>query len=383
MMLSATAIDSPTNPWVFVAWFGCLCGIYFFGQGLLLLRTRQRKNTIANIHDAQPGPISVAGRIECAGTPNGTLNAPLSGKPCFYYRATAWRQEEPASDNSWEIVAEETQGKPFILNDLPGNEGSGNTTSENHQPGRNELQNRELRNYKSILVDPHGAHVDLPRDTHEEYGKTLLATFTDIPPSLESFLKRNKVGTSAALRVEECLLPPGAEIFVHGIAIANPELAKSASRSPRERRKHPREVSVKSASTLPNPQAPQVIQLSPEPAHRPAAEMTMQSRVAAALNLARAKSPEPAPNPLHIPSISVVAETQARAEVQAPAPTSPQPMPPALIVRQQDGSRFTISYRNLPTPTPSSLRRALAFLTAGPLLTAASAYALLTILGVL
>ena len=390
MTLSATAIDTPPNPWVFVAWFGCLCGIYLFGQGLVLLRRRQQKRSIARIRNAKTGPIFVGGWAE--GTD--TLSAALSGKPCFYYRATVWRQQNSASDDSWEIVAEETQAKSFVLNDVSKNEVSKNENADKDTSG-------------CILVDPRGAQIDLLRDTYEEYGKTLLATFTDIPSGLDAFLKKNKVDTSAALRVEEYLLRPGAEIFVQGLAVANPALARSGEPASQNKKQLPQEASAKTAASAPNPVPPQVIHLSPKSASRPATEMTMQSRVAAALALARTKSPATAaPNPLHIPSISVaVAEgnaahsethiqTQAHRHPfskedqrgQAPAvtaPAVPQLAQPPLVVRQQDGSRFTISYRNLPSCTPSSLRRASAFLVAGPLIAFASVYLLLTILGLL
>src|SRR4029077_1330434 len=102
------------------------------------------------------------------------------------------------------------------------------------------------------------------------------------------------------------------------------------------------------------------------------------------------------PNPLHIPSISVaVAETnrdrpeaQAQAEnrhgakaSEVTAPAVPELPQPPLVVRQKDGSRFTISHRNQPAPAPASIRRASACLVAGPLVTVASTYMLLTILG--
>jgi len=389
MTLPANAIDAPVNPWVFVAWFGCLCGVYLFGQGVMLLRRRRHTSVAERIRDAKAGPIFVGG---CAqGT--GTLSAALSGKLCFYYRATVWRQEDPSRDDSWEIVAEETRGEPFVLSDVSNIVPSKNAKTEHDKSG-------------CILVDPRSAHVDLPRDTYEEYGKTLLATFTDIPSGVDAFLKKNKVDTSAALRVEEYLLAPGAEVFVHGFAIANPALAKSGKPAHQEKRKLPRDVSAKTGASGPEPVAPQVIHLSAESANRPAVEMTMQSRVAAALALAaRGQTPQTASaNPLHIPSISVavtetnpaLAETKIQTHVhrhafseenqqkQAPALAalkSQQPSQPLLFVRQQNGSRFTISYRNLPAPTPSSVRRAAAFLAAGPLMTMASIYLLLTILG--
>jgi hypothetical protein len=377
MTLLGTIIDSRSTPWIFVAWFGCLCGIYLFGQGLLLLRHRRQASPLAKIADAKAGPVLVGGWAE--GTD--ILSSPITGKPCFYSRATLWRQEEPANDDSWEVVAEETKGRPFLLSDRSARDGSERGKSGRILSGR-------------ILIDPRGAHVDLPRDSYEEYGKTLLATLTDIPPGLDAFLKRNKVDASAAIRVGEYLLAPGAEIFVHGVAVANPALARSSEPSSLEKNKKP---AGKTALPAPHPVAAQVIRLSPEPANRPASEMTMQSRVAAALALARAhSSPAIAPNPLHIPSISVAVAEANRGRPAAPAraenkhgpkasevtaPAVPEPPQPPLVIRQKDGSRFTISYRYQPASTPASIRRASAFLAAGPLVAVASAYMLLTILG--
>jgi hypothetical protein len=367
MMLPATAINSSANPWVFVAWFGCLCGAYIFGQGLLLSRRRGRTSVLTKIRAARPGPILVGGSAEGAMT----LHAIFSGKPCFYYRTAVWRQEDPAREDSWENVAEETQGKPFILNDRSG----------------------------CILVDPRSAVIDLQRDTYEEYGKTLLATGTDVPPALEQFLERNKIDTSAALRVEEYLIPPGAEIFVQGCAAANPDLPVAGT-PPRQKKVTPRDGAGKDPASPTKFALSQIIHLSPEPPVTPAAEMTMQSRVAAALALARAQSSDTTvQNPLHIPSISVaVAEAGAgnlkpRSEekihdkqeqqqpgIMASAAQTDRPQPP-LVLRQQDGSRFAISYRSPSGEGASSVRRAAALLLAGPLITLASAYFLLTNLG--
>jgi len=210
MTFPATVIESLTNPWVFVAWLGCLCGIYLFGQGLLLLRHRRQTSPLTKIVDAKAGPILVGGWAE--GTE--TLRSPISGKPCFYFRATLWRQEDPAKADSWEVVAEEARGKPFLLSDK--------AVADLAEKPERDLSDRALTGRifsGQILVDPRGANVDLPRDTYEEYGKTLLATLTDIPPGLDAFLKRNKVDASAAVRVEEYLLVPGAEVFVRGGAI--------------------------------------------------------------------------------------------------------------------------------------------------------------------
>lgn len=359
--LLASAMDSQPNPLAFLAWFGCLCGIYIFGQGLFMLRRarRERMSAVSTIRDAGPGLLHVGGLTE--GDP--TLLAAVSGKSCFYYRATVWRQEDSTQDDAWEKAAEETMSKPFVLNDTTGR----------------------------ILVDPGGAEVDMPRDTHEEYGKTLLATHTDIPARLEDFLTRNKVDTRTALRVEEYLIPLGAEVFVYGMKTKNSNIpAITGVPAPTMRA-----ASSKSPAAEPKPVTQQIIHLSSNSRTTPAAEMTMQSRLAAALTLARGTTSEArstetrSPLPLTIPSISVsveerVEETKTQgALVPPPLHTSaPKMPPPPFVLRQsQDDSPFTISYRSQDTADSSSSRRAIALLAVGPLLSLASTYCLFVTFG--
>jgi len=354
--LLASAIDSPPNPSAFLAWFGCLCGIYVFGQGVFLLRRKRRggNGTACAIREARVGALQVSGSVE--GVP--PLTAPVSGKTCFYYRATVWRQEDPDLDDSWVSVAEETMSKPFVLNDATGR----------------------------ILVEPRGAVVTLPHDTYEEYGKTLLATHTDIPVALEKFLVRHKVETGAALRVEESLIAPGAEVYVTGLSTLNPETRKAtaevAGKEQVSQTKKPPESVTK-------PIAPQIIQLS-QPRVVPAGEMTMQSRVAAALTLSRGKATEENPvAPLTAQSISVAVEPHD--EVRAYMPKEERGVqeekslavaPPAFVLgRPQDGTPFTISHRNQPVAEAPSGTRAFAFLITGPILTAGSLYFLLANFG--
>jgi hypothetical protein len=337
--LLASALEPQLNPLTFLAWFGGLSGIYIFGQGILILRRRHgaQVSPVSAIRDAGPGLLQVCGSAE--GYP--TLSAAVSGKPCFYYRATVWRQEDAAEDDSWKNVAEETRSKAFVLNDSTGR----------------------------ILVDPRGAEVDWPRDTYEEYGKTLLATHTDIPVALEEFLARNNVKTGAALRVEEYLISPGAEVFVYGMKAGNKDFRAATSLLSPARKDSP---------AAPPPVSPQVIQLSPAPRVVPAVEMTMQSRVAAALTLARANPSGSKPTgPFMVPSISVaVQEPVARHEEQPKKPAAIVP-PPFVLRQPQDGSPFTISYRGHPATASYSSGKAVALLLAGILLTLTSAHFLL------
>ena len=339
--LLASALDTHANPLAFVAWFGCLCGIYIFGQGFYLLRHKRRLGGIplSTIQDSSLGPLQIRG--VAAGEP--PLTSAAAGKLCFYYRATVWRQN-PAHDDLWERAAEETRRKPFLLRDDSG----------------------------ELLVDPEGAEIDLPRDTHDEYGKILLATHTDIPGALEDFLARYHVSLDATLRVEEFIIAPGTEVFVSGKKIANPAARKAdpPETDPKTQRKSPLAVLTTAA---------QIIHLTPASRPVPAAEMTMQSRVAAALSLARTQTSDAKPAPLNAPSLKVAyAEPEKPREPEpAPAPTNAVPTTPFMVCQSEDDSPFRISHRALSTAAPPSRQDGVALLILGPLMTAASTYILL------
>ena len=377
----ASISEHPLGPAAFLAWFGCLIGIYVFGQGLFMLRRRRRARIrpVSTIRDAGPGQVHVAGMAE-GKIP---LKAPISGKACFYFRTLVWRREDSSKDGSsgnasWKLAAEETIAKPFLLNDTTGR----------------------------ILVDPVGADMDWPHDFYEEYGKTLLATHTDIPEALEEFLARHKVKPGASLRVEEYLIAPGAEVFVRGMKSANPEFCAVAPAPvvpKRNFRVHDQTVAS---------QATQVIRLSPEPPALQAREMTMQSRLAAALAMARANAA--AANPADtsvIPGVTTLVTEEPRVGAASPATASlsqPHPGtkkgavskqgqlrakaaetlqdaemgPPPFVVRKPaEGSEFTISYRTGKSADFPSWVRMAALLIGGPLLAVVSIGSLLATFG--
>ena len=325
---------------------------------MFLLRRRRRGEIGADcpIRDAKSGLLRVSGRTE--GDP--TLKAPVSGKACFYYRTTVLRQEDPQVDDSWETVAEETKAQRFVLNDSTGR----------------------------LLVEPTGAVVEWPHDTYEEYGHTLLATHTDVPAALEEFLARHQVATDSALRVEECLIGAGAEVFASGLGAVNPKAQEASSSSSMARKQASSKPKI--PEFVPKIELPQVIQLSPQPRAVPAAEMTMQSRLAAALTLAKGKNAEGNGGlPLAAPSISVALAPREEVRDETPkADRAPQDanksQPPATIATPpfvlglpQDGTGFTISYRSQPAAAPPSAARAMTFLLTGPILTLVSVYSLL------
>ena len=435
-----------------LAFFACLCGVYLFCQGLRAWRRRKSSQVaqLTTIRSIRPGTAEVHGKAEGSHT----MFTALSGKECFFYRTTIWR-EDSRKTGEWKKVVEETFSLPFFLADSTGR----------------------------VLLDPRGAETELPRDVYEEYGKTLLSTHTDIPERLEVFLSRHNISTGAGIRIEEYSIGPATEIFADGTVVKNTDgfglsatplnqvkggYSPSVRSAIAEEAGNPAESSVVTesqavpdappapasaapphavlASTSPNgtlsaaataaqPIAIQqeIIRLSlPSPNGQPE-EMTMQSRLAAALRRANANSPDtwgmPMPesqaNGAAIQEHAVEAPAQSAAPVQSkiavthenhaapavpssapPAPSqkllqSPSPeappkqissspakasskpsnRPPSLVLRKgADGSALKLSWRSqTESAGRSSIATALVF--AGPALTLAGIYYLAIILG--
>lgn len=422
-ILSATDIEPAANLPALLAFFACLSGVYLFGQGLMAWRRRKRWQPapLTAIRSLRPGPVEVRGKAEGPYT----MSAAVSGKDCYFYKTTIWREDSRKS-GEWKKAAEETFSLPFFLADSTGR----------------------------ILLDPRGAEVEVLRDVYEEYGKTMLSTHTDIPERLEVFLARHAIGAGAAIRVEEYSIAPAAEIFANGTIVKNTDgLDLSATPLNRveggygptihgaiaeevlpqgESEVAGETQTIPGISPAPAPEErqaaaqPEVIRLSlPSPSDAPE-QMTMQSRVAAALRRANASNPDAWGMPLPEAHSAVVAiqEHTVESEVGSPAKdqssvqtqvavseppassaisdkaalllkapivqlsgsrstTSPKPSkrPPGLILRKGGSdSSLTLSARSQtekakPSGIPATL------VIAGPALTLAGGYYLLIIFG--
>jgi hypothetical protein len=166
-------------------------GAYFFFTGFQLLARKRLllATPTCKIRSAALGLVEVNGRA----TGPHTVEAPISGKACFLYRATAWQQAE-GKKNEWQKVAEENLHLPFYVEDSTG----------------------------KLLIEPLGADLDLHRDFREEYATSLFSGFEEIPPRVRAFLSRHSVGSSRALRVEEYSIKPDDALFVAGTVTENP-----------------------------------------------------------------------------------------------------------------------------------------------------------------
>ena len=412
--LFASEIDPGPNLAALLAFFACLCGVYLLGQGLLSWRRRPALQlaSVSTIRDIHPGLAEISGLAE---GPH-TMIAAISGKECFFYRTTIWRQDS-AKSGEWKKAVEETFCLPFFLADRTGR----------------------------ILLDPRGAEIDFPRDVYEEYGKTLLSTHTDIPKRLEDFLARHNVAAGAAIRIEEHLIPPESQVFARGTIAKNKDGIDLSSTplnlvkggylpvvlsEPAEvlvvQADPPLSVPTKASSNGtsngagPTTIGPEVIRLSTSSPSELSPQVTMQSRLAAALRRANASSnetwgmalPETQEPPAADQTVAATAaptngegsqsSTKPATEIHAkqalaamanmasisPPPPSPRPSrkasakhPPALILgKDAGGSRLTLSTQSW-TKASETSGMAAALMIVGPAITLGGVYYLLITFG--
>jgi E3 Ubiquitin ligase len=229
-------------------------GLYFFFIGFQLLARKRLllATPTSRIRSAAMGLVEVNGMA----TGPHTIMAPISGKPCFLYRTTAWEQRE-RKKQEWEKVAEETLHLPFFLDDTTG----------------------------KLLVEPLGADLDLRRDIREEYGVSIFSAIDNVPPRVNAFLSRHGVAPNRGLRIEEYSIKPEDALFIAGTLTENPGIEVRSAASRGSGRDGGRTASGQSP-------APQVVRLYGGAPASSAPGMSQQAKIAAALNRAGITKPE-------------------------------------------------------------------------------------------
>lgn len=297
-----------------------------------------------------------------------TMVAPITERPCYYYRTVAWEWKRQGRSSQWVKVAVECMHLPFFLDDNTGR----------------------------VLVDPQGAELDLHRDFQEEFCDSFFTLKEEAPCNVRSFLSRHGVSTSNKIKVEEFCIKPKNALFllgtlsqnrglevtpqpiqeddslisrnglsfsVNGTGLAQTALsyvgagtnglgASSGDRGLSENSfSAPPLQSPKTSST-------QVIHLSPEPAPTSAAQMTQQQKIAAALLKAGIASPAAWAAARVTPSAVVnsdangsrqvgVSNGSAEAPLQAtPSPDGFDPRPPVVMMKGTNNPAFLISWRS-------------------------------------
>jgi hypothetical protein len=304
---------------------GIFAGIYWFVRGL---RLRQRRRLIlstpaSSIQNAVIGLVEVNGVSE---SPYVMLS-PLNRTECHYYRAVAWQLRRSGHDTFWRKVVEETLHVPFYLNN-----GSG-----------------------KLLVDPRGAEMDLPSTFQQEYHPSLPMPGSKIPGPVAEFLVRHGIDPQPGIKVEEYCIRPKSPLFALGTLSQNPGLDASITPAWAERvgekrktQEHPKNGEARNLT--------RVVRLSKPDAEVPAAAMTQQQKIAAALSRAginnpaawnskevgaKTSRPEPADSSI---AVETAVEVTQRAETDDSE--SFDLHPPVVLMKGTHRPEFFISWRS-------------------------------------
>jgi E3 ubiquitin ligase len=258
MLQAATLIVSHQK---FPSWtiVGIAFGIYGFARGFRLLR---RKRSILNAPASKIGTASM-GLVEISGIATGphVVVSPLKQVECFYCRSVAWKLKPRGKTGRWVKVADEALQVPFYVDD----------------------------NTDKLLIDPTGAEMDLRCDFHEEYENSGSENGEERPASVDAFLARHGATPTGKIKVEEYCIRPDNFLFVLGTLSQNPGLDVSVTPAWAIRAGQSTKIPPQSESTP----LQEVIRLSAGGGAVPAAQMTQQQKIAAALAKAGAGASMP------------------------------------------------------------------------------------------
>jgi E3 Ubiquitin ligase len=321
----ATFLSSrPENLFVFAA-VGAIAGIYWFAKGFRLL---QRKRLILNtptskVQSAAMGLVEING---LAASPF-VMVSPLKRVECYYYRSIAWQLKQKGKNSKWEKVAEEILHVPFYVND-----GSG-----------------------KVLVDPRGAEMDLHCDLKQEYHRSVLFSGPEMAGCVAEFLTRHGVDPDKRIKVEEHCIKPKNFLFVLGTLSQNPGLDASVTPAWAERKERRPNNGPKLHNKIEEEilAGAQIVRLSDSDSAVPAAAMTQQQKIAAALTKAGKTNPA-AWNAAGVGVKTVKVEPAASVAVEAEIETGLETddvdgfdlHPPVVLMQGNHQPAFFISWRS-------------------------------------
>src|SRR5262249_17914158 len=135
------------------------------------------------------------GLVEISGLACGpyTLQSPITGVPCFYYRTLVWQWKQAGRSKSWVKVADEHFHVPFYLDDGTGH----------------------------MLVNPQGADLDIHRDFYDEFSTSLFSSSLQTPANITNFLTMHGIPTDNKIKVEEYCIKPKNALFILGTLAQN------------------------------------------------------------------------------------------------------------------------------------------------------------------
>ena len=191
MLATAIVRSSDPNELLFWCVVGFCAGIGLFFQGFRLLQRRRLilDTPFSKIRSAPMGLVEING---LAIGPY-TMVAPITSRPCYYYRTLVWEWKQSGKNKQWVKVAGECMHVPFFVDDNTGR----------------------------LLVDPRGADLDLHRDFQQEFCDGFFTTKSPAPPNVTGFLTRHGIVTSNKIKVEEFCIKPKNALFILGTLTEN------------------------------------------------------------------------------------------------------------------------------------------------------------------
>ena len=397
--------NAPLRPIVWCV-IGLCAGLYIFFNGFRLL---QRRNLILDTPVSKIRSASM-GMVELNGLAVGpyTMMAPITARPCHYYRTVVWEWKRQGRSNAWVKVAAECMHVPFFLDDNTG----------------------------KVMVDPRGAELDLHRDFQQEFCDSFFALKPEAPPNVHAFLSRHGINTNNKIRVEEFCIKPKNALFVLGTLGDNPGLELTPQpiqddehntltsnalfsnglhvafgsavsfvngriNSAPERQSvselltggsASHQYALQSSAFAHSPlgksiheeesrhvASSEVIQLSPESASPGLAEMTQQQKVAAALRKAGIQSPAAWAAAKVAPAAPEVAARNSQ-PVNAVSTDAFDSHPPVVLMKGKNNPTFLISWRSQREIARSLGWKCTLMIWGGPALALLFLYGLLTLM---
>jgi hypothetical protein len=404
-LILSTLLLRSSSPAGLLFWcvIGLCTGIYLFSYGFRLLQRRRLilDTPVSKIRSASLGMVELSG---LAVGPY-TLVAPVTVRPCYYYRTLVWEWKQSGKNKRWVKVAAECMHVPFFLDD----------------------------NTAKVMVDPRGADLDLHRDFQQEFCDSFFTTKEETPGNVRSFLLRYGVSTTNKIKVEEFCIKPKNALFLLGTLDENPGLELT-----------PQPIHDDEAAALGDWDAPfsrggaalgrtalslvtgggngfsglsitgglqhdpafdpiynkaistvsaHAIHLSPASSPTKAADMTQQQKIAAALLKAGMSSPAAWTAAGVTPSAVAVCQNPNGSSLEsslngsaqiAPQPTaSPDafdPHPPVVLMKGKNNPTFLISWRSQRGLARSLAWKCTLMIWGGPALSLLSLYILLNLM---
>jgi E3 Ubiquitin ligase len=333
---------------------GALAGVYWFYKGFRLL---QRKRLMLDTPASKIRSASM-GLVEISGLAIGpyVCTSPLRQLDCYYYRSVAWELKQRGKNSEWVKVAEETLHVPFYVDD----------------------------NTDRVLVDPRGADMDLHCDLEEQYNRSAIFGSSEMPGSVAEFLMRHGANPDKHIKVEEYCIKPKNFLFILGTLSQNPGLDASVMPAwagrPGQRSTPPVQEPGEDSDV------PAIIRLSQTDISMPAAQMTQQQKIAAALMKAGVSNPTAwaaagigvKTAPATAPKLDAVTVQPAAAEDTAPETSEGFDLhPPVVLMKGTHEPVFFISWRSQRDLVKSLGWRSALMIWGGPALTLGCIYFLL------